>query len=536
MDTVLLTDERGAVSLAMIKAAVRGFVSQRKYSQIIIYFAGHGILAAQKAEMWLLSGAPDDPNEAVDLTSSVDFARDSRIPHVVIISDACRSRSAETRLSQVKGGAIFPNQDVASPRAAVDLFFASLPGNPAIEAPAAEAVNSYRGLYTECLLDGLYGKVHEVIVDQQPKRPRWVVPSFELKEHLFAAVPEKAAEISVKLLHDPDAQVESRLPKFLSELSRPPTPPPPTPGPAPKMLQDLGPDAMRWETHGAAPSISPKKPRVQDLIERNAAMQQLLQAKGRESFETETGFTVVGAGVERAAVTGSRCDKFFEREAVQIRVHAAGGAAGRTMLLQFDSGRGMPLAVLDGMIGTVVVQNGQVATVSYVPSRNSRKYRDYQPEAKAIEQMRAFAAVATLTGEFKIQDSEQGRRIAEMLRALKSFDPTLGLYAAYAYTQAGDIEAVRSVLGYMVREREAVLFDVPLLARSLSPLGLPEGKLVAPFCPMLTQGWSFVRSLEIPLHPAVMESANDLQPGLWTSFSPESMGLLFETFGENVFA
>ena len=46
----------------------------------------------------------------------------------------------------------------------------------------------------------------------------------------------------------------------------------------------------------------------------------------------------------------------------------------------------------------------------------------------------------------------------------KSFDPTLGLYAAYAYAQSGNYPEVLSVFRYMRRDPAPVLFDVAMLA------------------------------------------------------------------------
>jgi hypothetical protein len=86
-----LIDDGHPVRAGDIFNAVKTLVSQGTLEQLIVYFSGHGFINGF-AEIWMLSEAPDNPNEAVSLTESVDLARGSAIPNVVFISDACRSR------------------------------------------------------------------------------------------------------------------------------------------------------------------------------------------------------------------------------------------------------------------------------------------------------------------------------------------------------------------------------------------------------------------------------------------------------------
>ncbi len=103
--TKLLVDEKNvSVTLNSIFQAVSEFVDAGTYDALIIYFSGHGILTAPGTEYWLLSQSPQNPNEAVNLLRSVEDARNSGIPHIVFISDACRSSVKGPPLSGVTGG------------------------------------------------------------------------------------------------------------------------------------------------------------------------------------------------------------------------------------------------------------------------------------------------------------------------------------------------------------------------------------------------------------------------------------------------
>jgi hypothetical protein len=120
---------------------------------------------------------------------------------------------------------------------------------------------------------------------------------------------------------------------------------------------------------------------------------------------------------------------------------------------------------------------------------------------------------------FRLDDQQKAADLAEHIHVDKGLDPTLGLYAAYAYAEAdrrGDIESVRI---YAVE-----LFDVLMLARKMRQ----QTYSIVPFCPMLTQGWNLLRAHRIAL-PKVLDDAQDeLEPALWTTFKPARMQLILD--------
>lgn len=540
IEVTLLTDDNGDVSLGNVNAAIRSYVQQRIYGQLIVFFSGHGILRAPDYELWLLSGAPDDPNDAVNVPGSIWLARNVGIPHVVVISDACRSRPNTSRLSQVQGGVIFPNESPKVPRPAVDVFYAALPGDPALEVSAKDATENYRGLFTDCLLKGLHGNVPDLIVNighSHLNEDKWVVPSWQLKPYLEQEVPDAAASIHIKLQQEPDIRVESHPPNYLAEFKRPSS------TTIPRRERSADPEEVLYGrvlsslevdqyfgVHIQDGSLPLNTRAIAERSEMAGAINRLLEAKGRESFETRTGFSVIGAVVERAVVTASGCDVFEENGAYQVRVHDGGDKLNaKSALIQIKGGLVLPLAVLPGYIGTVVVEGGRVVTVTYLPSRDTPKYSKYQYEADEIEKRRAFVAVAARNGSFRLEGGMEAIEGAQFLRTLKAFDPTLGLYSAYAYAQAGDFEGIASVFEYMSREPEPVLFDVAMLSNKLDVPAMRAMRFskATPFCPMLTQGWAFVDVNEVWLPAIVRRARENLRPGLWTTFGKKGVAKLW---------
>ena len=535
----LLSDtDGGRVRLSEIYDEVDKIVTSGVYSQLIVYFSGHGILQAPDCEAWLLSGAPDNPNESINVNGSIARARTCGIEHVVVISDACRSLPANLRLGMLSPGVIFPTKKPRKPLPEVDVFYATLPGDPALEVPPDQAIESHRGLLTQCLIEALRGDEPQVV---QPFRDgaasRQVVPSRPLRMHLANAVPSAAAAVSIALLQDPDVRVESALPKFLSDVTG-------TVDPS-RGLTKLGASEDRVELlPGLAGTIGrfqnrllndptpfmPRAPGLEampDHLDVRGQMRSILDAKGRLSFETRTGFTVHGAGVGSALVTGTGCDVFQESGAFQVRVHEDYGRVAtvpRAALIRFIDGRAVVLAVLPGYVGTVVVEDGRVITVNYTPARGSRNYGEYEHVAEQLELRRAFVAVAARHGSFR-PDRGPPARDARYLRVLKRVDPTLGIYAAYAYAQAGDARGVDSVFQYMREEPEPVPFDVAMLA--LQSAADPRAVLdFPPWMPMLTQGWTLLGRFEDQM-PSVLRAARPyLLPSLWSTFAPEGADLL----------
>ena len=105
---------------------------------------------------------------------------------------------------------------------------------------------------------------------------------------------------------------------------------------------------------------------------------------------------------------------------------------------------------------------------------------------------------------------------------MKGIDPTLGIYAAYAYSDAGLPNQVSSVRNIMGGDLGVDIFDVAMLADALN--GKPaRAATVSPACPMLAQGWNYLRIKEIRLTEAFEFARDHLKPSLWTTFNETGM-------------
>lgn len=67
-------DTKRPVVAGDLYSAIDALVDKGTFEQLVIDFSGHGFLN-NGSEHWMLSGAPDNPNEAESLAESTELAR-----------------------------------------------------------------------------------------------------------------------------------------------------------------------------------------------------------------------------------------------------------------------------------------------------------------------------------------------------------------------------------------------------------------------------------------------------------------------------
>jgi hypothetical protein len=574
-------DQQKAVAFGDIFAEVNRVVKARTYSQLVIYFAGHGFQNSG-SEVWLLSGAPDNPAEAISLEASVKAARESGLTSVVFISDACRSIPSGMPNINVFGISIFPNKGLNSQtRPDVDRLLATLPSLVAVEAAQADDKARRGGIFTRKFMQS-YRDPPGNLIDTVAGND--VITNRKLKKLIRDMVEDAAFEVMPNAGQLPDFIVESddayvgRVeraplenfsppgrralhPGIIVEVApeirpevRPEIGPEIRPDIRPEILPEIRPEIRPDIRSGRrrpqrAPSVAALAREALDTAaqgqgadaaaavvrgsvpgtEISDAIVRYSRAVPRDRFETKTGFSVTGAGVVSAHSQRFPAE-ILGTEFVRLQPEDD-GAPSASVLIQFEGGNGTVLPGLRGYIGHIFVDQGAVTNVNYVPSTNNvERWPEYLAVQANVEALRAAVAAAAGLGVFRI-DRREAEPFADKIRELKVFDPTLGLYAAYAYASAGLEADVGSVLQSMRRDLNAELFDVAMLARrGVHPHEVgpndPDPLAILPFCPMLRQGWSLLEVCEAQLPDAARQAQNWLLPALWSTFAPEGVELL----------
>jgi hypothetical protein len=547
-DVTTLTDANGPVRFADLFDAVKRNVDNAALTQLVIYFAGHGFVNGY-SEHWMLSGAPDNQNEAVSLNESVFNARLTGISNVVFISDACRSKADSIRIQRVSGSVLFPNpvNQPAVP-ADVDQFLATLVGDASWEVPVAESSGAFEGIYTRCFLEAF--KHPDVAMVKKTATGQSVVPNNTLKPYLAREVPIRAQAASITLKQRPDSLVVSPDTTFIGRaLGDPATSAaigagraggPPRLAPVPVTVRDVANAALR---DAGATIIAAARPGVTSaMISTESkssgyadANDRLIQSRGLPAeLSVRTGATISGARVASATVRpgfkAEHLNGIGSQLQASVEVTMARGPA-TSLAIRFENGTGTVIAALEGYIASVVVDENGVSSVSYLPSRQNPLRGEFDHEGAKLVQLRDAVATAARFGVFRFEGPREQRQaaaaqMADRIRVLKGIDPTLGLYAAYAYADAGLPSHVGSVRGFMRDTLGADLFDVVMLSGDLSSRAVRGPERLAPFCPMLTQGWSLLRVLNVRLPESLADLRIHLRHSLWTTFDAEGMTIV----------
>jgi hypothetical protein len=439
-----------------------------------------------------------------------------------------------------------PAAAAGAPPREIDVYYATLPGDPANEVPQASATGAHRGLFTDCLLQAVNQPPNGLV---ESVATLAVISSRRLKDHLESTVPIAASSINLVLSQTPEVRVETALPKYFAEVpatrgggTRGPSAPPP-----PASTVALALDALREQAFGPGPmGPAPQQPATRaatDLASRlglTAEVARLAATTGRGHFETMTGFTIHGAEIARTLARKWRPDQPFRESGtfggdvppyhvrLELPLDGSDPSDPASVVVQFANGAGALLPILHGFIGTIVVRDGRVVSVNFEPSAQSGRYALWEQHAQRLNEMKAFAAVATRNGRFEVAE-EQAWQFAERIRQDKAIDPIMGLYAAYAYAQVGRYDEVLSVLQFMRNDDAhlAVPFDVAMLAlRAEGGMRDALSTRVSPFAPMLSQGWALLMpgdAMHAPIHQRLRPH---LLPAVFTTFDAAGVGLI----------
>jgi hypothetical protein len=510
----VFTDEGGAtVDVSEIKRAIKDIADVGTVEQLIVFFAGHGINIS-RGERWLLTDAPTDAQAAINVSGSAEAARWGRIPYVVMFSDACRTAAQSVVAQAIGGSEIFPNEDVAEGELPVDLFYACRLGRPAHEiADSGITAKEYRALYTRALVTALQGSDTAVLDAQGFVRPR------PLKEFLKTELARSLRErnLQTKLIQVPDAHIASDPTAWISRIAEPP---PRGEGPAPLAQAELGPTVGTVLDGLLEPILSDRlddfadqlhqtsasdEPQIADL---GASVDATASPFGPTHFETACGVKVRGARVIEA-VGGPVQTEQLTDELVRIYPHEPG----TTVLLVLDSGLGLALPAIPDFLAAVTVEGAEVVDVAYEPSEGTSRWHEFNPREREVRGLRAVAASSSREGTFELE-GEDALEVARRMQYAKGIDPSLAIYAAYAYADHGRRDLIRKMYGFMLEDLGAVLFDVAMLARA-------ETDHTLGFAPQLGQGWALLPASRIALPPSLEDLERHVLPGsLWTVYDP----------------
>lgn len=549
---------------------------------LILYFSSHGIVQSANSELVLLSDASKYPNEAIDIATTFHNSRYLNIPHVLIISDACRNAvDPYSALGRLRGvAAVQPLPAVGRKPGKVDIFYATEPSQTAKE---------YKGdgFFTKILLETLHQPPIEVC-EHWANYPNPVIPTWQLEDYLFEEVPMRAGDTQAAFEQTPDFSVTSREPMFLafaklndSELGAPDDTEMESPEPDGEpqafheILQDDGQSNFIKKSLDdfTAGFNELETDRISSVVRSN----KLALKKAASNF-LQSPFTIVDKSIlaraglwdaynltqhisnheDRALKSGLRiygCStvqvltpehtRHSVYHAPSIDISTFGfkkpSSWHNSITLILDEKSITVLPFYPGYIGHIHVNDGLVQHVSFTPGLELQNaFGLTEQKMHEIQSAQSVTAAFARTGKLSSLVDEDALTFAKHLRKNKRIDPTLGVYAAYAYTLAGQQEGVESIYDYFQLYRDSsprnygllpIPFDVALLAQKLNHSKM--AKMVAPFVPMMNLGWSMLSDLASNKQRDKLHSLRDLRLNAeWTTFTLESKDILLNFFNK----
>lgn len=547
---VKITDEDNDVFPNRISKPIKDLINRNDIEQLIVYFSGHGVIKGF-SEYWMLTDGLEDANASVNVTSSVELARRSSIPHVIFISDACRTPVTTIQTQHIAGSVIFPNVPIAGEEKSVDQFYATVLGAPALEIQDSQS-QQFQAIYTTALLEVLRGQ-HEQVFQEENEisfiRPR------PLKKFLSKHLPARVFKIlgAGGASQKPDARITSDSDVWLSAIDMSDTPTHVEAADDDDFLADnetiVAVEAPEGEETSIEAEASVEITSFTDDVIRKvlvdnddlniasmlltggqndrpemvsiSGMNQQFSRKvkrdaepfGPMHIETDCGFKIRGATVTSCLAFETQCEIHDGGKLVRCGVPLHSAAS---VLLVLSNGRGVLIPAIGGFLASLTFDEGSLDDVAYEPSEHSSRWDEYNSKAIELRRLRAVVASSSRMGTFQLE-GENAEKLARRMQVSKGIDPSLALYAAHAYRDQGNRERIKTMASFMKRDLNFIPFDIGLLAGRLST-GFQNDNF-SPYLPMLTQTWSVLPAYNIEFSARLKDISQQVMPNsLWTVF------------------
>ncbi len=531
----LITDAGGKkVDPDLIYDAIKAIIDGPGVDQLIVYFAGHGV-NINRSEHWLLTDAPVKTSAAVNVSGSVELARYCGIQHVVIISDACRVAPDGIQAQNVRGVDVFPNDGAGDRAKPVDQFFACLLGKTAAELkdPAIAAAN-YTALYTNALLDALKGTRPDMLepADTVDDGSRYVKPR-RLENYLESEIPKRVKELRLeqKVNQNPDAIItsdKSWLARIEPSITRSRSGPSGVHLPTltiPESLRSVSRELVRSAVAGDWTGVDQQLKQASTGVVVGAeslagTTERIAVPFGPDHFETQCGIKVRGARIVDFFAPRANAELLGPASDILRITNLENPAV--SVLLRFEGDLGTVIPAIPGFLAALTFDDGELIDVAYEPSANTERWDLYKDQAAEVRALRAIAASSSQHGRFRL-DQEDAIKVAQKMQYAKGIDPTLAVYAAYAYHDLQSLDRIRTMSGYLQGDVGVTFFDLALLSRMLIDRRIRPNDHIVPFVPLLSQGWALLQAHRVRLHPALTGIESTMRSSLWSLFDVEGL-------------
>ncbi|MDP5220408.1 hypothetical protein Q5Y75_24790 [Ruegeria sp. 2205SS24-7] len=492
-DKVIFLDDEKLVTAEAIKAALPKKVLRTR-SRIVWYFCGHGAIVNAE-EVWFLSEGRYQWSARVSVPELHDVLRTYGPGQISLFSDAC-----QTLTRMPGGGTPIIDNDTGKSRPVVDIFRATIEGQPAF------ATDEDGPLFSKLITDVLAGETPDDAIDQQYLQTNQkIVSSQSLATYLRLNLPDYAALAGEDQFPEINSNFVFDTNDYLN-LGR-------IPGPRPidfDPKKDLLLHETRPESEEDLELFSDKKHYYSDA---QAYKDFVANANASLSAPPESRLPAIQSATRsewrqdfwNAARVLIKVNEFADKIIVGTKKDFAGSvptlAPHQTDPEFLDTINGYFFAVFETPRGadrrkrSTLLQSQDLwmplpsdagenlNLVVYLDHRNSPedgitalgwqpRQEWFGPDVGIIDPMQAIKGLLNGTlGTSMIP------YLAADMRLMKHYDPIYGIVAAYLYDRVGDSAAIHRMCLFYAQAGQKVPYDLALLGELPLRLG-PVGGLI----------------------------------------------------------
>lgn len=521
-----LDDDEPVLANSIYKT-IEEIVSLGSVHQLLIYFTGHGFVK-DFSEYWLLSGAPRNSNEAINITENIVLARNTGIPSVIFISDACRTIPDTLITNRIQGQHVFPNDSIISGDTEVDRFFATQIGYPAFDVVNGGLPTAHDSIFTSSFLTSFINTEAKYVTKFKEKN---VLTNRSLKK-LLPILIERNDYCKAGYQQIPQMILESCHETYIGEVKYEAS------------RSGYGHDNSSLDSNQRKNDI-----RIQDIFDK--MLTEYFDQGGlgiiefikkhdqlgvfinefyeREELYIDTslqcGFVFIGTDIsvdESSLFKFQQCEFNQNRSCISIEC-TANTKISSGLIVEFPQGGGCCVVPIHDHVGYIDVRDGVVQNVLYEKSNKLQKSSSHIEKVL----LKRVIALAQTYGIIELSESVC-RSLEKLYIHEKSIDISIALVVAYAYAARGKVEKIHA-LSTKIRDVHNIhITDFEIFTEQNLPY--KSGYDSIPGYPMFSAGWSYLSVSSYKLSRELYSVEFNRARAQWTTFNSEGMHIIRDRY------
>jgi len=523
-----ITDKETDVTAGRVRDAIESLIGQGGQERVIIAFAGHGLIRDGAEELWLLNDWQAAIG-AINHSRLRERLKSYGVKQIAIINDACRNLVSDD-FRDVNGSPVIRIKDYERNYVETAVINGTKTGHSSYATPSN---NKKQYCFLSWTLFETLSDINSTWSDKPELRHG------DLYNILLKKVPEIAAEFRAEQYPQPEGifldpkdiwSDRSKIPSNLT-VTRPNFPSGTTRSGAATALSVLSNNSNLKSLDLADFNKINRSDTMPSEISKNAVSSISSRIAKKQDFR-RNGFSMGGINAD---------ELYTDRKLRKSKKHGVASPC----IIRLENGEWCGAAIYKNLPSNFVYSGEGVLSLS-------------MGETSELEENPLFEEIFAALSGFGFSEAIES---AAIMRQDKHLNPVLGVISAYTYYRVGAIDDIRKTAYYYDKHRQALPFDIALLADikitesrhgylahvpavgSRAPITEAEKKrpytykgtkeVIVPIAgkfPWLRQGWELSEDNRNGLIRELSEFKFGLKRSLFSTFQPDLGPQLIEYF------